>query len=120
FLWLDFLQSNIQQKIFSPNMRIQIWSGELLPERDRSRGHQPKRWSEPQRAVLKTGCRGEPPAILSPCFLIKKAGPPPGRRGNGALRPEAASEAPPVGCVPPGVAPGPTSQVCTCAPSRRD
>ncbi|WP_454939499.1 hypothetical protein, partial [Evtepia sp.] len=27
FGWI-FPQSNIQQKIFSPNMRIQIWSGE--------------------------------------------------------------------------------------------
>ena len=32
---------------------------------------------------------GRRPAILSPCFLIKKAGPPPGRRAPGALRPEA-------------------------------
>ena len=80
FLWLDFLQSKIQQKIFSPNMRFQIWSGALLPERDRSRGHLPKRWSEPQRAVLKTGCRAEP-CDSFPLLSYKESRAPAGQAG---------------------------------------
>ncbi len=36
--WI-FPQSNIQQKIFSPKMRIQIWSGAHEPERDRGVFH---------------------------------------------------------------------------------
>ena len=35
-----------------------------------------------------------PPALFLP-ISREKWGPPPGRRGNGALRPKAASEAPP-------------------------
>ena len=65
----------------------------------------PQNRASEQRAVLKTGCMGRAvrgtvrfspgeatlagrsPAILSPCFLIKKAGPPPGRRAPGAPAP---------------------------------
>ena len=65
----------------------------------------PKDRASPSERFSFRGCRGEPPAILSPCFLIKKAGPPPGRRGNGALRPEAASEARPIGSLPTGTGP---------------
>ena len=67
----------------------------------------PKDGASPSERFYSRGCRGEPPAILSPCFLIKKAGPPPGRRGNGALRPEAGPEAGPIGSVPPGEGPRP-------------
>ena len=105
--------SRLRRATFPPRGRLRTWYAKIQSEKISKKkvsksgpvhGAQkrpsivllrlyPKRWSERAASGLKNPGAGRSPAILSPCFLIKKAGPPPGRRGNGALRPEAASEA---------------------------
>ena len=56
------------------------------------RQRSPKRANESERAI-NPGSRGKAPALFLP-ISREKWGPPPGRRGNGALRPKGASEPP--------------------------
>ena len=104
--WI-FPQSNVQLKLF---LRICVSKSGLVHMSQKETvafSTDAKDGASPSERFDSRGCRGEPPAILSPCFLIKKAGPPPGRRAPGALRPEAGPEAGPTGSVPTGAGPRP-------------
>ena len=113
----DRVGKNPAKTIFpkeSFQIRVRTWCRKK--QRPLGCGSIPKEGASEQRAVLNYPGAGQSPAILSPCFLIKKAGPPPGRHPPGALRPEAASEARPVGHVPPGAGPRPRVAVLRSLP----
>ena len=65
FLWLDFSQSNIQQKIFSPNMRLVHMSQKEMVAKDTNA----KDGASPSERFYSRGCRGNPLRFFPPAFL---------------------------------------------------
>ena len=101
FRWWGYFGTNVRTLIwglsfgkcflsifFSENaFQIGLSIPEGIAPRTDQRERSPKRASDSKRAI-KPGSRGAAPALFLP-ISREKWGPPPGRRGNGALRPEA-------------------------------
>ena len=107
--WI-FVQSKIQQKIVSPKNAVPnlVWCTSAR-KRWSQRAPTQKNERAPASGLKRPGA-GQNPAILSPCFLIRKQGP---RRVGGATgrcAPRLVPEAGHLGYVLRGQDPGPTFQ----------
>ena len=79
-----FHRARSSKKFFSPNMRFQIWSGALLPERDRGAFLRRKRGSEPQRAVFSRECGGFPLRLFASGLSLRESPDPRPGQGRGS------------------------------------